>query len=335
MFRPVESKYANSSSGNNYRDYSIIMYNLEIKERSNLEKTGLMDKIDTMRAFIAVAQENSFTAAGRRLGISTKLVSKYVRHLEGQLQTQLFNRTTRSVSLTDVGSAYLERSRPILEQMDELEALVRERQGALAGPIRLTAPTGFGSTRLPQALIPFLKRHPDVELDMKLTDYRVALVEEGFDLAIRIGSLRDSTLIARKLSDMPLVPCAAPDYLDRRGHPEDPKDLAHHVCLVDNNQFEANIWRFRRAGEEQVIRLNGAVQANSPGALAELAIGGLGITRAPFYAVEAALGTGELEHVLAGYETDAFGLYALYPPNRHLTRRVRVLIDHLAGEFGD
>ncbi len=295
---------------------------------------AIVDKIETIRAFIAVAQENSFTAAGRRLGISTKLVSKYVRHLEGQLQTQLFNRTTRSVALTDVGAAYLERCRPVLEQLDELDSLVRERQGALAGPIRLTAPTGFGSTRLPQALAPFLRKHRDVELDMKLTDNRVALVEEGFDLAIRIGSLSDSTLVARKLVDMPLVLCAAPGYLERHGRPKHPRALLTHVCLTDNNQLEVNVWRFRFAGEEHVIRLNGAVQANSPAALVQLAIGGLGITRAPFYAVEAALGDGRLEQVLPDFETDVFGVYALYPPNRHLTRRVRMLIDHLAGEFG-
>ena len=293
-----------------------------------------MDKIETMRAFIAVAQEGSFTDAGRRLGLSTKLVSKYVRHLESRLKTQLFNRTTRSVSLTDVGAAYLEQCRPILEQIDDLDSLVRERQGALAGPIRLTAPTGFGSTRLSQALVPFLRKHPDVEVDMKLTDYRVALVEEGFDLAIRIGALTDSTLIARKLVDMPLMLCASPDYLQHHGWPQSPQALATHACLVNSNQVERNIWRFRKNGEEQVVRLNGAVQSNSPGALVRLAIGGLGITLAPYYAAKAALEAGELERVLPGFETEVFGVYALYPPNRHLTRRLRALIDHLAVEFG-
>ncbi|MDN3719807.1 substrate binding domain-containing protein [Roseibium salinum] len=179
-----------------------------------------------------------------------------------------------------------------------------------------------------------MRRHRDVELDMKLTDHRVALVEEGFDLAIRIGTLRDSTLIARKLADMPLILCASPDYLNAHGRPEDPRALSTHVCLADNNQLEVNVWRFRSGGNEHVVRLNGAVQANSPGALAQLAIGGLGITRAPFYAVEAALEDGRLERVLPDHETDVFGVYALYPPNRHLTRRVRALIDHLAGEFG-
>lgn len=292
-----------------------------------------MDKIETMRAFVAVAQDQSFTAAGRRLGLSTKLVSKYVQHLESQLRTQLFNRTTRSVSLTDVGAAYLERCRPILEQMDELDDLVRERQGALAGPIRLTAPTGFGSTKLTEALIPFLQAHPDVELDMKLTDTRVAVVEEGLDLAIRIGALRDSSLISRKLADMPLVLSASPDYLNRHGRPRSPEALATHTCLVNSNQQEPNTWRFYRNGKDHSLRLHGAVTSNSPGALAQMTIGGLGIAMSPLYPVEAALSEGRLERVLPDYSTDTYGVYALYPPNRHLTRRLRALIDHLAAEF--
>ncbi|WP_422376951.1 LysR substrate-binding domain-containing protein [Roseibium sp.] len=292
-----------------------------------------MDKIETMRAFVAVAQDQSFTAAGKRLGLSTKLVSKYVQHLESQLKTQLFNRTTRSVSLTDVGTAYLERCRPILEQMDELDDLVREKQGALAGPIRLTAPTGFGSTKLTEALIPFLQAHPSVELDMKLTDSRVSVVEEGLDLAVRIGALRDSALIARKLADMPLVLSASPDYLNRNGRPRSPEALATHTCLVNSNQMEPNIWRFYRSGKEHVIRMQGAVTSNSPAALARMAIGGLGIAMSPFYPVETALRDGQLERVLPDYATDTYGVYALYPPNRHLTRRLRALIDHLAAEF--
>eukprot|EP00903_Cladosiphon_okamuranus_P001793 g1791.t1 len=286
-----------------------------------------------MRAFVAVAQDQSFTAAGKRLGLSTKLVSKYVQHLESQLKTQLFNRTTRSVSLTDVGAAYLERCRPILDQMDELDDLVRERQGALAGPIRLTAPTGFGSTKLTEALIPFLQAHPNVELDMKLTDSRVSVVEEGLDLAVRIGALQDSALIARKLADMPLVLSASPEYLNRNGRPRSPEALATHTCLVNSNQMEPNIWRFYRSGKEHVVRMQGAVTSNSPAALARMAVGGLGIAMSPFYPVETALREGRLERVLPDYTTDTYGVYALYPPNRHLTRRLRALIDHLAAEF--
>lgn len=292
-----------------------------------------MDKIETMRACIAVAQEGSFTAAGRRLGLSTKLISKYVARLEDRLSTQLFNRTTRSVALTDVGTAYLERCRPIVEQIDELEALVQERQSSLAGPIRITAPTSFGSQDLTQALAPFMQAHPDVDIDLKLSDHRVALVEEGFDLAVRVGLLRDSTLIARKLADMPLFVCASPAYLKAHGLPDDPMALATHNCLIDENPVNATAWRFRKGSRDFVVKVAGNFYANAPAAVANMAIGGLGIARCPHYVVAPALNDGTLEQLFSDYETDGFGLYALYPPNRHLTTRVRAVIDHLAKFF--
>lgn len=292
-----------------------------------------MDTVDTMRAFLAVAQEGSFTAAGKRLGISTRLVSKYVAQLESRLSTQLFNRTTRSVSLTDVGVAYLKRCRPIIEQIDELDDLVQERQSALSGPIRITAPTGFGSNNLTQVLAPFMQAHPKVDIELKLSDYRVALVEEGFDLAVRVGMLRDSTLIAKKLADMPLIVCASPDYLTERGRPGDPMALATHKCLIDENPVNATAWRFRTGPRDFVVKVAGAFHANAPAAIANMAIAGLGIARCPHYAVASYLENGSLEQLFAEYETENFGLYALYPPNRHLTARVRALIDHMAKQF--
>lgn len=294
-----------------------------------------MDRIESMRAFMAVALEGSFTAAGRRLGISTKLVSKYVARLEDRLSTQLFNRTTRSVALTDVGTAFLERCRPIVEQVDELESLVQERQAALAGPIRITAPTGFGSSYLARALAPFLQAHPGVEIDLRLSDHRVALVEEGFDLAIRIGLLRDSTLIVRELATMPLIVCAAPGYLAARGRPGNPRALTTHNCLIDENFSDPTAWRFRAVAPDGeagdfVVKVAGNLRANTPAAIAQLALGGLGVARSPAYAVAEALKDGRLERLFPDHETDSFGLLALYPPNRHLTARVRALIDHLA-----
>ena len=289
-----------------------------------------MDQIETMRAFTAVAQEGSFTAAARRLGVSTKLVSKYVQQLEARLETRLFNRTTRSVSLTDVGTAYLQRCRPILDQVDELDSLVKEQHTSLAGPIRIAAPTGFGSTTLAQALTPFMGAHPEVKIDLKLSDNRVALIEEGFDLAIRVGTLRDSTLMARKLADMPLIVCASPAYLTQHGRPSTPKALAMHACLVDENQADATTWRFHSARGDIAVKVSGTFRANSPAAIAQMAIGGLGVARSPRYVVESALADRRLEPLLAKFKTDEFGLYALYPFNRHLTARVRALIDHLA-----
>jgi len=294
-----------------------------------------MDTIECMRAFVGVAQEASFTGAGRRLGLSTKQVSKYVGQLEERLEVQLFNRTTRNVALTEVGAAYLDRCRPLLEQFDELESAVQERSESLAGTIRMTAPTGFGSSRLVDALQPFSAEHPRVTVDLRLSDHRVALVEEGFDLAVRIGTLRDSSLVARKLATMPLVVCASPDYLARRGRPQHPAALATHNCLIDDNMREPETWRFvDDDGDERAVRVSGTFRTNAPRALASMALGGVGIARCPLYAVESALDEGRLERLFRGQEGIVFGLYAIYPPNRHLTARVRALIDHLRGYFG-
>ncbi len=295
-----------------------------------------MDKIETMKAFVAVAQEGSFTKAGMRLGISTKLVSKYVQHLETRLRTQLFNRTTRSVTITDAGTAYLERCLPILEQVDELDAAVLEQQQVLAGNIRLTAPTGFGSTKLADALTLFMKQNPDVFIDLILSDYRVAVVEEGFDLAVRIGVLADSTLMARKLANMPIILVASPDYIERNGVPSDPRALKTHECLLNDYRGDSSVWRFDAGNREELaVRLDGNLRANSPAALVRLARGGLGITRAPLYAVEDELAAGNLVQILKGFDLlpHGYGVHALYPQNRHLTARVRALIDHLAKEF--
>lgn len=287
-----------------------------------------------MRAFAAVAQEGSFTAAARRLGVSTRLISKYVAQLESRLAVQVLNRTTRSVSLTDVGRAYFERCRPLLEQFDELDAVVRERHAALSGPVRITAPTGFGASRLAEALSTFMAEHPRIVVELLLTDTRVALVEEGLDLAVRIGRLQDSTLVARKLADMPLVVCASPAYLSARGHPDHPAALATHDCLVDLNQIDPMTWRFRKDGTEEAVRVSGAFLANSPASVATVAIGGIGVARCPHYVVETAIRDGRLRRLFPDFRTDDLGLYAVYPPNRHLTARVRRLIDHLAAVFG-
>lgn len=293
-----------------------------------------MDRIETMQAFVAVADEGSFTAAASKLGLSNRLVSKYVQALEARLEVQLLARTTRSVSLTDVGHAYLSRCRPLLEQVEDLDAAVQDRHAALSGPIRITAPTGFGSVRLPGALASFMAAHPNVEIDLRLTDTRVALVEEGIDLAVRIGKLQDSSLVARRLAAMPLIVCAALAYLERRGRPDHPSALATHDCLIDENQRDASAWRFGSGGNETTVRVSGPCRANSPAALAALALDGIGVARCPKYVVEAAVADGLLEELFADARTEDMGLYAVYPPNRHLTARVRALIDHLVGSFG-
>lgn len=292
-----------------------------------------MDTLEAMRAFAAVAQDGSFTSGAKRLGRSTKLVSKQVAWLEARLGLQLFNRTTRRVALTDAGRGYEDQARRLLDQFDELEDRIREKHRALSGPIRITAPTAFGSMRLPQALSGFQRDHPGVAIDLVLTDNRLDLVEEGIDLAIRVGLLRDSSLIAKKLSDMPVPLVAAPDYLSRAGTPTHPDDLSKHNCLVVDNSIDAGEWRFRRREIETTVKVGGNFRAPSPAAIANMAIGGAGIARCPLYVADAPLSDGRLVRVLPDYEGLVFGLYALYPPSRHMTPRVRALLDHLDRRF--
>jgi len=292
-----------------------------------------VDTIKCMAAFVAVASQKSFTSGARQLGISTKLASKYVKQLEERLGAQLFNRTTRSVSLTDTGQAYFDRCVPLLDQFDELEGLVQERQSDLAGPIRISAPTAFGGKELVEAIRPFQLSHPKVTIDLSLSDQRIAIVEDGFDLAIRFGKLEDSSLIARKLLNMRVVVVASPDYLARHGKPANPAALVTHNCLLQMASVDPELWKFRIDGSLTSLRVKGSFRANSPRAIAHMAAGGLGIAKCPLYVVEPLLQSGALELLFEEQEASAFGLWAIYPPSRHLTARIRALIDHLSLTF--
>lgn len=294
-----------------------------------------MDTLEGMRVFVAVAEQQSFTGGARRLGMSTKLASKYVRQLEERLAAQLFNRTTRRVTLTETGRAYLERCVPLLDQLDELEDVVQARQSELAGSIRITAPTGFGSRELVQALEPFQRAHPNVSIQLQLSDHHVGIIDEGIDLAVRFGTLRDSSLVARKLMDMRLVVIASPDYLAKHGKPDHPNALATHNCLQQLTSADPLIWTFEVDGEEISVRVDGSFRANSPRAVAYMAAGGLGIGRCPYYTAEPFLERNALQILFAEQEANSTTLHAVYPPNRHLTARIRALIDHLADWFAE
>ncbi|ASJ74111.1 LysR family transcriptional regulator [Granulosicoccus antarcticus] len=294
-----------------------------------------MDTIESMRTFAAVAAEQSFTGGGKRLDISTKLASKYVQQLETRLGVQLFNRTTRSVRLTDIGLAYLERCQPLLDQFEELEGLVQTRHSELAGRIRISAPSAFGSSELVAALAPFQMTHPKVSIDLHLSDKRVALIEDGHDLAVRFGKLEDSSLIARRLLDMRMVTVVSSQYLELHGEPEKPEALASHDCLIQQSSTTPEHWKFMGAGGTRTVRVNGSFRANSPRAIAHMAAQGLGIGRCPKYVADPFLKSGELQLLFEEMETSEFALYAVYPPNRYLTVRIRALIDHLVSFYAD
>ncbi|KIC38946.1 LysR family transcriptional regulator [Leisingera sp. ANG-M7] len=293
-----------------------------------------MDKLDCMRAFAAVAAQSSFTSGARQLGISTKLASKYVARLEEQLGAQLLNRTTRKVTLTDTGRAYLERCLPLLDQFDELEDVVQLRQQELAGPIRITAPTGFGSRELVEALQTFQQAHPKVMVELVLSDRHLPMLEEGVDLAVRFGALKDSTLVARKLCSMRLVVVASPEYLAAEGEPAEPEALATHNCLLQMTSPQPDAWAFGKGASQRTVTVGGSFRANSPRAVAHMAASGLGIARCPHYTVLPFLHDGRLQVLFEQQETDPTTLFAVYPSSRHLTARIRALIDHLAGCFG-
>lgn len=293
-----------------------------------------MDKLDCMRAFAAVAAQASFTGGAQQLGISTKLASKYVARLEEALGAQLLNRTTRRVTLTDTGRAYLERCLPLLDQFDELQDVVQRRQRELAGPIRITAPTGLGSRELVEALEPFQRAHPKVAVELLLSDRHLPLLEEGVDLAVRFGALKGATLVARKLCEMQLVVVAAPEYLARHGTPAQPEALAGHNCLLLTTAPQPEIWQFGQGAAQKAVRVGGSFRANSPRAVAHMAASGAGIARCPQYTVRPLLAAGRLQRLFPGEEPPPLALYAVYPPSRHLTARIRALIDHLAAVFG-
>jgi DNA-binding transcriptional LysR family regulator len=202
-----------------------------------------VDRLDEINAFIAVADQRSFTQAARRLGVSSAQVSKLVARLENRLGARLLNRTTRDVSLTDTGRAFLERARQVLEDFQSLESSVREQAGP-HGLLRISAPVSFGTAELTPALLEFAAAYPDVSLDVTSTDRMVNLVEEGFDVAVRIGQLGDSSLVARKLAAVRIVTCASPDYLTRAGPPTTIEALAGHVAVIDTNLPDPSLWRF-------------------------------------------------------------------------------------------
>lgn len=288
-----------------------------------------MDTIKGMRTFVAVAAELSFTGGAKRAGISTKVASKYIGQLESQLEVQLFNRTTRSVTLTETGRAYYDRCIPLLEQFDELEGLVQSRHSELAGSIRITAPTAYGSRQLIEAIVPFQLNHPKVSFDLQLSDRRVALVEDGFDLAIRFGKLEDSSLIARRLMQMRVVIAASPEYLEKHGTPKHPDALTTHNCILFQPSNDNERWEFKINNTVTSFRVSGSSKTNSPRAIAYLAAGGLGIGRCPFYVAEPLVRSGKLVLLFEDMEASEFALYAIYPHSRHLTARIRAFIDHL------
>ena len=294
-----------------------------------------MERLDYDRMFIAVMETGSFSKAAARLGTSSGHASKLVSRLEEGLGVRLLNRTTRALSPTEVGQAYFERIKLLLEDLDSLDQSVKNQSGAASGTLRLTAPMSFGTEKLADALTDFIERYPAINLDVNFTDRIVNLVDEGFDAGIRIGNPSNSSLIVRKLCDTRVVVGASPSYLARRNAPSSPHDLSNHDCILDTNFREPFVWYFRdpTSDERLAIDVRGRLRFSSADACLAAAEKGLGIARVPSFKAGPSFRAGHLVPLLKLFEDRPIGVHVIYPPSRHLALKVRVLVDFLSERF--
>lgn len=289
-----------------------------------------MDILPGMAVFAEVVEAKSFTGAARRLGMSKAAVSKQISRLEERLGARLLNRTTRKLSLTEVGAAFYERCARIVAEAEEAELAVTRLHETPRGTLRVDVPVDFGIQYLTPLLPAFMLANPELKVDISFNDRFVDLVDEGFDLAIRIGQLPDSSLIARKLAETRAVICAAPEYWDRYGRPLHPSELEHHNCFAYSYLATGSEWRLAGREGEISVRVSGTLRANNGNALRQAAAAGLGVVATPVFMACDDLRAGRLEPVLRDYEAQRRGIYAVYPHNRHLSAKVRAFVDYLA-----
>ncbi|WP_092884296.1 LysR family transcriptional regulator [Roseicitreum antarcticum] len=293
-----------------------------------------MDRLTEMEAFAMVVDQGGFTDAARKMGISKSAVSKHVSALETRLGARLLNRTTRRVSPTDIGLAYYDRARRVLNDAGEADSLVTAMQSAPSGLLRMSVPTDFGTTLLSPMLGPFLQSYPDISVNMVLKNRYVELISEGFDMAIRIGDLADSSLRARKFAEASYRMIAAPSYLQAHGRPMRIDDLNEHRLLHYSNQASNNVWKIiAPSGETRQVRCEGWLTVNDGQSLLNAAVDGLGIAYLPSYLYHDALKTGQVVDVIPDLPKDIKGVYAVYPPGRYTQPKVRAFIDYLAIRF--
>jgi DNA-binding transcriptional LysR family regulator len=293
-----------------------------------------MDPLDGIAAFACVVDTGSFSAAARRLKLSKSATSAHVQRLEQRLGIRLLNRSTRRLSLTEAGAAYYRHCARILAEAEAAEQAAGALQREPRGTIRVSAPASFGWMHIAPAVPAFVKRYPDLALDIALSPVHVNLVDEGLDLAIRIGALEDSPLVVRRLAPSRLIFCAAPAYLERRGTPREPAELAGHNCLCTGLLPWGDEWRLAGRRGEVRVAVSGNFRSNSAEMLRAAALEGNGIAVLPTWAVADALRAGTLRRVLAAWEPPASAIYAVYPGNRLMSMKVRAFVDHLARCFG-
>jgi DNA-binding transcriptional LysR family regulator len=286
-----------------------------------------MDLLDQLRAFVATARTGSFTGGAEQLGLSNRLTSKYVGELEARLGVRLFQRTTRRVGLTTAGEELLARAPVLLEDIDDLLAEISEGSQGLSGVLRVSAPITFGEIYVTGLLARFAENHPDLGIDLRLSDRFVDLASEGIDLAFRIGRFDLASLKVRRLGAFRSVTVASPDYVARNGAPQTPGDLARHACIVDTNRRIPRRWVFTRGSLGETVTVSSRFAVNSARAAVELAVRGIGIAHVPQFALGQDLHEGRLMTLLEEYSGESGDLAAVYLEGRTLPRKVRALID--------
>jgi DNA-binding transcriptional LysR family regulator len=293
-----------------------------------------MDSLGDIAVFVRVVNEGSFTKAADRLELSRSVVSKYVSRLEDRLGVRLLNRTTRRLSLTEAGQVFYERSVRGLHEFEEAEAEVSHLQEEPSGILRINSPMSFGILHVAPVLPQFSKEYPAVSIDMNLDDRKLDVIEEGFDVSIRISDMPDSSLVARRLGPCRHVVVAAPSYLEENGTPKTPKDLEGHNVISYRYQESANDWHFTSPENEQVsVTISGAMQMNNSMALREALLGGIGIMRTPTFIVGEDIKRGRLVRLFPGYQMLEPSIYLVFPQRRHLSPKVRAFVDFMAARI--
>ena len=293
-----------------------------------------MDRLTEMEAFAHVVDQGGFTDAARKMGISKSAVSKHISSLEARLGARLLNRTTRRVSPTEIGLAYYDRARRVLNDAGEADALVSSMQSAPTGLLRVSVATDFGSLHLSPVLGDFLSQYPDMSVNLELDNRYIELISEGYDAAIRVGEMEDSTLRARKIADSTLRMVASPKYLEVHGRPHRIDDLSAHKLLHYSNQSNNAVWKMTSlSGEKRHVRTTGSFTVNDGQSLLNAAINGLGIAYLPSFLYHAAMDTGLVEDVMPELPKESQGIYVVYPPGKFTQPKVRAFIDFLVMTF--
>jgi DNA-binding transcriptional LysR family regulator len=280
---------------------------------------------DGISEFVFVAENESFTVASKKMAISTAQVSRQVSALEKRLSTKLFYRTTRKVSLTEEGRVFYQHCRGVLDGLDAAERAITNLQSKPQGKIKLTAPVTYGEQQILPLVNNFMQQYGNIEVNAFLSNQQLDLIEDGYDLAIRLGKLRDSSMMAKKLGTRTNYVCASSEYLDKHGIPHSLSELNKHNCLLGTLDY----WHFRGDGKETNIRVTGKLRYNSGVGLVDAALKGLGIVQLPDYYVQEHIKSGALTTLLDNYREPDEGIWAVYPHNRHLSPKVRLLVDYL------